>query len=194
MPRVALTTFAVLKQPYPHFSNEDFNELEPLVFGASQTSPGFIARAEAVDTVQTKWTNFGRDYGRWGLFDAPSFYTGGRDDETDTRASTLSLWTDLASVKAYAYGGLHRHALRERRRWFVHLPHRLYAAWWVEDDAVPTWWDACRRLEHINEFGPTVRAFDFKQPYDAEGNPVLSSPGRRPAPESTPRAHEVIHV
>ncbi|MEU7279011.1 DUF3291 domain-containing protein [Streptomyces sp. NPDC045431] len=175
MPRIAFTTFAVLKQPYPHLSNTDFNELEPLVFGASESSPGFIARAEAVDSTDTKWTNFGRDYGAWGKFEAPSFYTGGRDDDTDTRASTLSLWTDLSSVRAYAYSGIHRQALRDRRRWFVSLPHRLYAAWWVADDVIPTWREACLRLEILNEFGPTAHAFDFKHPFDPDGNPLSPS-------------------
>ncbi|OPG04537.1 hypothetical protein B1R27_24635 [Streptomyces sp. GKU 895] len=181
MPRIAMTTFAVLKQPYPHLSNDDFNALEPLVFGASETSPGFIARATAIDVVATKWTNFGRDYGAWGFFDAPAFYTGGRTDDTDTRASTLSLWTDLASVKAYAYGGLHRQALRDRRRWFAQIPHKLYAAWWVGDTEIPTWTEACRRLEHLDAHGPSAHAFDFRQPFDPEGRPVSSSP----APEVT---------
>lgn len=174
MPRIAMTTFAVLNQPYPHLSNDDFNALEPLVFGASGTSPGFIARATAVDVVDTKWTNFGRDYGDWGRFEAPSFYTGGRTDDTDTRASTLSLWTDLASVKAYAYSGLHRQALRERRRWFAQIPHQLYAAWWVDDDTTPTWTQACRRLEYLDAHGSSPHAFDFKNPYDSEGRPQSS--------------------
>lgn len=168
---VAFTTFAVLKQPYAHVDNDTFNELEPIVFGASETSAGFVARATAVDTVTTKWTNFGRDYGEWGMFAAPSFYTGGREDDTDTRASTLSVWEDLESVHAYAYSDVHLHALRNRREWFVHLPHRLYAAWWVPEGTVPTWQEACDRLELLNDRGPSPEAFDFIKPFTADGSP-----------------------
>ncbi|MBP0460146.1 DUF3291 domain-containing protein [Streptomyces montanisoli] len=179
--RVAFTTFAVLKNPYPHPDNDDFNELEPLVFGASGTSAGFVARAEAVGGARTRWTNFGRDYGEWGAFHAPAFYTGGRTDETDARASTLSLWTDLESVQAYAYSGIHLHALRNRGKWFVRIPHRLYAAWWVADDAVPTWREACERLEHLDEHGSTPYAFDFRDAFDADGRSYgLRRPGGQP--------------
>ncbi|MFD6417782.1 DUF3291 domain-containing protein [Streptomyces sp. NPDC060194] len=171
MAHVAFTTFAVLKHPYPHEGNDAFNELEPLVFGASETAPGFVARATAVDTVTTKWTNFGRDYGDWGMFAAPAYYTGGRDDDTDTRASTLSVWQDLESVYAYAYSDLHLHALRNRREWFVALPHRLYAAWWLPEGTVPTWQDACDRLARIDTLGSTPEAFDFRQAYDETGAP-----------------------
>ncbi|MGD9485985.1 DUF3291 domain-containing protein [Streptomyces sp. TRM70308] len=181
MPRVAFTTFAVLNHPYPHLSNEDFNVLEGVVFGASSEAPGFIARAEAVGGAQTKWTNFGRHYGEWGEFHAPSFYTGGRDDETDTRASTLSVWQDLESVHAYAFSGIHLYALKNRRKWFAHLPHRLYAAWWVADDAVPTWREACDRLDLLNETGPTPEAFDFRTAFDADGNPYRLRIGRTAA-------------
>lgn len=183
MPRVAFTTFAVLTQPYAHFSNDDFNALEPLVFGAAETSPGFLARATAVDTVETKWTNFGRDYGDWGTFAVPSYYTGGRTDDTDRRASTLSLWTDLQSVFSYAYSDLHGHALRNRRQWFEHLPNKLYAGWWVADDEIPTWSDAADRLDHLDRHGASPYAFDFRTPFDAAGEPA-----------PTPRLRVLTHV
>lgn len=181
MAHVAFTTFAVLKKPYPHAGNESFNALEPLVFGASETSPGFVSRATAVDTVTTQWTNFGRDYGDWGTFQAPSFYTGGREDDTDTRASTLTVWQDLESVFAYAYSDIHLHALRNRGEWFVHLPNRTYAAWWIPEGTVPTWQEACERLEHIDAHGPTPHAFDFRDAFDADGSPYTV---RRPTAPS----------
>ena len=171
MPRVAFTTFAILRAPYGDPLVQEFDDLTPPTFDEAERSPGFIARAkESAD--QSHLTNFERDWGEWGTFQVPRFYTGGRTDDTDSRASTLSLWADLDAVFSFVYAGLHRVALSRRHSWFLKPEWPTYAAWWVGDDEIPTWADACRRLEHLHDEGPTPHSFTLRNAYSVEGEPT----------------------
>ncbi|MFH9657923.1 DUF3291 domain-containing protein [Streptomyces sp. NPDC017248] len=185
MPRVAFTTFAILKQPYGHPEVQEFDDRTPPTFEQAEASPGFIARAKE-DPGQSHLTNFERDWGEWGKFDVPRFYTGGRTDDTDSRASTLSLWADLDSVFSFVYTGLHRSTLSKRHEWFLKPQWPSYAAWWVSDDTIPTWSDASRRLEHLHDHGPSPVAFSFRHPFAADGAPTRlgSTAGRRAAADA----------
>lgn len=93
-------------------------------------------------------------------------------------AMTLSLWRDIDSVFAFAYAGMHAEALRLRREWTVTSTWPNYVAWWVGDDEEPTWREAARRHESLRTRGPTVDAFDFRAPFDADGQPL--PPVRKP--------------
>ncbi|MGW0563265.1 DUF3291 domain-containing protein [Streptomyces sp. NPDC003016] len=171
MSRVAFTTFAILKKPYGNPEVQEFDDLTPPTFEEAERSPGFIARAKE-DPDQSHLTNFERDWGDWGKFDVPRFYTGGRTNETDSRASTLSLWNDLESAFSFVYTGLHRSTLRKRHEWFLKPEWPSYAMWWVSDDTIPTWSDACHRLEHLHDHGPTPESFSFRRPFTADGTPT----------------------
>lgn len=95
----------------------------------------------------------------------------------------MSLWTDLDSVFAFVYTGLHRSTLSKRHEWFLKPEWPSYAAWWVSDDTIPTWSDACERLEHLHDHGPSPVAFTFRRPFAADGTPTRLSgmAERRPA-------------
>lgn len=175
MPRVAFTTFAILKQPYGTPLAQGYDDLTDEAFETAEGSRGFVARAKE-EPDQSHLTNFSRDWGEWGKFDVPRFYTGGRTDETDSRAGTLSMWTDVGSVRAFVYAGFHKMLLRRRHEWFLEPEWPSYAMWWVPDDTYPTWTDASARLEHLWDHGPSPVAFDFRRPFGADGAPL-----RRPA-------------
>jgi hypothetical protein len=169
MSRVAFTTFAILKKPYGNPEVQGYDDLTPAAFEAAEGSPGFIARAKE-EPGQSHLTNFIRSWGDWGTFNAPRFYTGGRTNETDSRASTLSLWTDLNSVFSFVYSGLHRSTLSRRHEWFLKPEWPSYAMWWVSETTIPTWSDACSRLEHLHDHGPTPTAFNFRHPFTSDGD------------------------
>lgn len=171
MARVAFTTFAIMKGPYGSEVVRGFEERTPSVFAAAEQSDGFIARAHELDD-RTDLTNAEREWGAWGPFVTPRFYEGGHTLATDSRASTASLWRDLASVHRFAYGGVHREALAGRQQWFLRPEWPTYAIWWVDDDHVPSWREACDRLEHLHDHGSTPTAFDFRHPFDEHGVPV----------------------
>jgi hypothetical protein len=182
-----MTTIAVMTHPYGSEEIAGFEELIPDVFEAAEEAPGFVVRAKPVDE-RDDLSNFERDWGRWGPFCAPRFYQGGRTTQTDSRASTLSIWVDLESVFRFTYDGIHQHVLRNKHRWFRDLDWRTYCAWWVEDDYQDvTWPDACRRLEHLNDHGASLRAFDFTHPFDPSGQPIrLSRPLKPPHRDGVP--------
>jgi heme-degrading monooxygenase HmoA len=160
MPRLALTTFAIMKRPYGDPMIAGFEERTPAVFLAAENAPGFIMRAKERDN-KIELTNFERDWGEWGKFTVPRFYDGGFETASDTRASTLSLWESIEAVRQFAFSGLHKEALARRQVWFRSPQWPTYAMWWVGDSTVPTWTEACRRLEYLHDNGPSEYAFSF---------------------------------
>lgn len=175
--RLAFTTFAILHEPYGHPDVQEFDDRTPYVFAAAEMHAGFIARAVELD--QSGNSNFERDWGAWGPFQVPRFYTLGRTAGTDQRASTLSLWQDLQSVFDFVYSGLHLGALKKREAWFKKPEWPTYACWWVGDDETPTWADASARLEHLHDHGPTPRAFTFHRCFDEAGRPASVRPAEK---------------
>jgi Domain of unknown function (DUF3291) len=47
--------------------------------------------------------------------------------------------------------------------------HTGYVLWWVDNDETPTWEEGVRRLEWLDDHGPTPVGFDFQHAYDADG-------------------------
>ncbi|MCF4130067.1 DUF3291 domain-containing protein [Methylobacterium sp. SyP6R] len=184
MSRLAFTTFAIMLKPYGSEVVRGFEAITPAVFRHAEKAPGFITRARELDEDNEALTNFERDWGPWGPFAVPRFYDGGRQTKTDTRASTLSLWTDIEAVRAFAYGGLHARALAQREKWFRKPVWPTYAMWWVGDEYIPTWVEAARNLEFLHDNGPSPRVFDFAQPFDPDGHRLSQIDGQRIEPLS----------
>ncbi len=65
--------------------------------------------------------------------------------------------------------------LRNQARWVVHTEWKNVAAWWIGDDVIPTWEEAARRIELLNDEGPSPAAFDFHTSYDEFGR-LTSAP------------------
>lgn len=180
MPVVAFTTFAIMKAPYGDPVVRGFEELTPFVFAEAERSAGFIARAKEIDEADlpegvlasSYLSNFERDWGEWGRFAVPRFYDGGHDIATDSRAGTLSLWSDVHAVHTFVYRSLHRDALAKRHEWFRKPEWPTYAMWWVAEGKVPTWREAAARLEHLHDHGPTPIAFDFHRRFPAAECPL----------------------
>lgn len=168
--RLAFTTFAILKEPYGHPTVQEFDDRTPNVFLEAENSPGFIARA--VEKGEKGLSNFEQDWGAWGPFCVPRFYTLGRETGTDQRASTLSIWKDIPSVRQFVYNHLHVSALRKRSEWFKKPEWPTYAAWWISDDHIPQWQEACQKLEQLWDDGPSPQVFDFKHCFDEKGHPI----------------------
>lgn len=153
-------TIGVLFEPLGHPRSQGFIDRVAAVFAAADASHGFVARS--IRNMET--------YERsWGELQIPKAF--GDIGDPLRLPSTLSIWDDLESVAAYAYHGTHGEALAKRRDWFDQHTSPLYVAWWVEETDRLEPDDATARLDHLNQHGPTPFAFDFKKPFDAEGNP-----------------------
>jgi hypothetical protein len=165
MARLAFTTIGVLYELRTDPRSKGFADRSPLVMQAVERCEGFIERNVMDYRTQVN---------SWGDPVRPSFVPPEREANI---AQTVSLWADLESVYAFAYSTpIHTEALRMREDWFHAPDHPNYAAWWVADDHRPSFLEATRKLEALHEQGPTAEAFNFKQPFDAEGRPARLDP------------------
>ncbi len=90
----------------------------------------------------------------------------------------LSLWQDLASLKAYVYGSAHGEVMRRRRQWFTPLTSASMVLWWVPAGHRPTLIEAAWRLQRLRRDGAGAQAFTFHEPAPA--------PMTMPQPPMTP--------
>jgi hypothetical protein len=160
MARLAFLTLGMLHEPRTHERSKGFFDRVPGIFGSAARSEGFIDQSR-------------RDPGNgeysWGEPFCPTFLSPDLDPHL---VHTLTLWRDLESVYAFAYSALHAEALRLRREWFPESKVPTYVMWWAADDHPPLVKDAIDRLEQLNAEGPTPAAFNFKRPFDADGQPT----------------------
>jgi len=84
----------------------------------------------------------------------------------------LSVWADLAALRAYVYRSAHAAVMRRRREWFERFEGIYVALWWVPAGHRPSVEEAVARLAHLEAHGPAPYAFSFAQPFDAEGLPA----------------------
>ncbi|AIR96105.1 DUF3291 domain-containing protein [Streptomyces glaucescens] len=172
MPRLALYTFGVLKSPLvdPAPLTREFYDTGEAVYRKISQHPGYLSRAET--TGGDRGALFEADWGPWGEFAVPAWYSKGRTVETTALAATLSLWVDMRPAFDAVYTGLHREALNRRHDWFERTGHPNYALWWVADDVIPTWSDGVSRLEHLGDHGSTLQAFTFRNSWAPDGTPT----------------------
>lgn len=79
----------------------------------------------------------------------------------------MSVWTDVESLKTYAYKTTHVDFFRRRREWFEPATQAHAVLWWVPAGHVPTLEEAEERLSQLRTQGPTPSAFWFNQVFPA---------------------------
>lgn len=161
MARVAFMTTGVLHAPGDDPRVQGFVDRTDAVFALAESGDGFLGRDIPVGTTGER---------SWGDWAAPAIFQ--KEADAGRMAQTLSLWRDLESVSAFAYNGLHAEALSKRKEWFVTPAWSSYVAWWVDDDHTPSWQEACERFDRLHREGSTSVAFNFKQPFDSNGQVV----------------------
>jgi len=157
MPHLALMTIGRLLAPWGDPIVRGFEERIDETFATAAKSPGFVARIGAV----------ARGALDGGPEVVPPTFAGPEDE--DRIAMTCSVWRDAESAFAFSYRGIHGAALRERHAWFAKLDAPSYVAWWIDAGHLPTWAEAAARYTELASTGPSARAFDFRTPFDADG-------------------------
>ena len=152
----ALYTFGQFLKPSEDPANDGFHERNDPLFELADGTPGMVARSGYPDEP-------GRD--SWGPQVYPRFYV---DNGDGWAPSTLSIWADLISAKAYIYRGPHLEAMRKGHGWFIKPTWPPLVLWRIAKGTHPTWADGCAKLEHLHDHGPTPAAFTFKEAYAAE--------------------------
>jgi hypothetical protein len=118
---------------------------------------GFVAALERINALAEQSAGF-----IWRLQDDAGDATDLRPLGENTLVN-MSVWMDVASLRAYVYESGHVEYLRRRREWFVQSGQRQLVLWWVQDGHLPTVEEAIARLDLLRERGPTREAFDFRQ-------------------------------
>lgn len=152
---------------------EKFLATIPLAYAEAEKAPGFVAHANQIDWDDAK-SEFEQDYGPWGKFAVPRFFKGARGLGVRELSQSLSVWTCLEALYAYAYDGLHGEVLKISRLKF-HL--EFYAvAWWVGDGIRPTWTEAVERLHFLYDHEASPRGFRVSSAFDEHGNRLTVNP------------------
>lgn len=82
-----------------------------------------------------------------------------------TLISNITVWEDLAALRAFTLETEHVQFLRRRREWFLPPTSPSVALWWVPAGHVPDVREAEERILHLRAHGPTPEAFTFKRPF-----------------------------
>ncbi|MCV9967585.1 DUF3291 domain-containing protein [Pararhizobium sp. BT-229] len=134
---------------------EGFVLREPANFEAASRASGFVGRSGYRGVPGPR---------SWGGQVFPRFIEG---SGFETAPSSLSLWTDIESLMAFSYNGVHADALKHGRNWNVKQSWPPLVLWWV--DRRTDWSEAVERLEYLHDHGASARAFTFKEPFAADG-------------------------
>lgn len=77
----------------------------------------------------------------------------------------MSLWTDVESLRRFAFESAHVEILRRRREWFDRMSNAYAVLWWVRRGHRPTLDEASERLAYLRAKGATAHAFTFKDSF-----------------------------
>ncbi|MEM8745205.1 MAG: DUF3291 domain-containing protein [Actinomycetota bacterium] len=102
----------------------------------AESTPGFVWRLIAEDGTSSSFV------------DVP-----GTDDPL--MAPNMSVWEDVESLLHFMNRSGHAMYMRRRREWFEKQDRLITVLWWITAGEIPTLDDAVRRLDHLNEHGPS---------------------------------------
>ena len=89
-----------------------------------------------------------------------------RPYENDKIIVNMSVWRDVAALRAFVYESAHVSIMKRRREWFSRM--KLYMVlWWVPAGHQPTVAEAVAKLDHLRAHGPSADAFTFAEAYSA---------------------------
>ena len=78
----------------------------------------------------------------------------------------LSLWRDVAALKAFVYDSEHLEFVRRRSEWFTPLGGPSMVLWWQPEGKLPGVLEARHRLELLRLKGPSPEAFTFARQHE----------------------------
>ena len=82
----------------------------------------------------------------------------------------LTVWESIDDLFAFTYRSDHKSVFKRRFEWFERRGRPSVCLWWQPAGTIPTVGDAERRLQHLEDHGPTPEAFTFKERFPAPGD------------------------
>jgi len=124
----------------------------------SDLMEGFRARLEEINALADRSPGF-----VWRLQTDDGNATYLRPYDDDRILFNMSVWESVEHLKDYVYRTAHAELLRQRQQWFEKFDRPVVALWWVPDGHRPSIDEAKKRLDRLQEEGPTPFAFSFRQ-------------------------------
>ncbi len=159
-----------LKAPLDSPVLKEFVDFLDPVNAFAEQSPGFVWRLTSADGQAASYL--------------PSPY------EDAMMITNLTVWTDLESLRTFAYQTVHRSFLQSRRKWFSRFVGHPLVMWWVPAGHLPTLDEAKDKLHLLDERGSSDVAFTFQAPFDQRGQPIPRAPRLEPGDERQARSME----
>lgn len=115
----------------------------------------------------------------WRLQDESGDASHIRPFDDDSILVNMSVWESLDALRDYVYQSDHVAYMRRRREWFTKMEAVFMALWWIPAGTLPTTGDARKRLDCLEQNGPSPYAFTFRQAFAADGSEVPAPPPTR---------------
>jgi hypothetical protein len=142
--QLAQINVAKLKAPLDSPELRDFVDNLDRINALAEASPGFVWRLVGDGNDATSLRPFGDDV-----------------------IVNMSVWSDVAALRAFVYDSAHVAIMRRRREWFTRMAEVYMVLWWVPAGHEPTIDEAAARLARLREKGPTREAFTFGETFPA---------------------------
>jgi Domain of unknown function (DUF3291) len=139
---LAQLNIAAMREPLESPSMADFVANLERINALAEQSAGFVWRLEDDAGDATSLRPFG-----------------------DLVIVNMSVWTDVDSLRRFAFESAHVEIFRRRREWFDRMSDASSVLWWVRRGHRPTLDEAAERLDFLRAKGATVRAFTFKDTF-----------------------------
>lgn len=139
---IAQMNWGLMRHPLTDARMAEFADALAGVYADAEAHPGFVWRlpdAAAADELQA----LGHDA---------------------LVSATVSVWTDVAALRAYTFGGRHGAFLERASGWFQKVAGPQLVIWNVDSDARPGFAEAFERLETLRREGPGATAFGWSGP------------------------------
>lgn len=143
MHELAQLNIGVIRAPMDSPVMAEFANNLDRINALAEASPGFIWRLQTEDGNATAIRPF----------------------EDENLLVNMSVWRDVASLKAYVYESAHVGFMRRRREWFELMKEAYLVLWWVPKGHRPEIAEAIAKLELLKAKGPGPEAFTFAQPF-----------------------------
>lgn len=124
---------------------------------------GFMSRLDEINALADGSPGF-----VWRLQTPEGNATDLRPYDDDRILVNMSVWETIEQLKHYVYKTTHAELLRQRQAWFEKFAGSYTALWWIPKGHIPSVDEAKKRLEYLDEHGPTQFAFTFKNPFRAD--------------------------
>ena len=127
----------------------DFADNEPRVNALAERAEGFVWRMNSEEMERAQLD--------------PDGPLGGNP----RTASTLSVWTDAASLEQFVWNTVHRNFYARRAEWYDATDSHRLGMWWVPEGTRPSAADGMARLARLEAEGPSEHAFGWSELKDA---------------------------